>query len=183
MIKVNCDISTKLKLVDMTPFQGTLKKRTQQDLDKLKESLKVEGLIMPFAIWKHDDKNLLLDGHGRREALVQLSLEDVNILDAEWPVVYIEADNEDDAKKALLQITSSYGKITKQGALNFISSIPTYTAPSISKYTAKVTPFGEFKVGKTHVKNDKCIIKIQVNANKVEQIKEILGQFDYIKVL
>lgn len=181
MIKINCDVETKLKLVDMTPFQGDLKKRTQQNLDALKDSLLTEGLLMPFAVWCHDGKNMLLDGHGRREALIQLALSDVTILDVEWPALFIKAETEDDAKKALLQITSSYGKVTKQGALSFVSSIPNYVAPSVSKYVNTGNIYKEKKL-KNNLSN-KYVIKIQVSADRVEQVKDILKQIDYIKVL
>lgn len=183
MVKINCESTETLKLTDMTPFQGNLKKRTPQDILALKESILNEGLMMPFAVWKHDDKNYLLDGHGRREALTSIALDNPNVLSMDFPVVYIEADTEDDARKALLQITSQYGKITKQGVKQFCVSIPDYKAPSIAKFVAKPvtqnvnTP----KVQQAHA--NKTVIKIRVDAARVEQVKEILRQVNYIEIL
>lgn len=188
MIKINCETSAKIKLTDCVPFQGKLKKRTSNDIEDLIKSLSTEGLLMPFAIWKHEDKNYLLDGHGRREALTRMALDDASILSYEWPCIYITADSEDDARKALLQITSQYGKITKQGVKQFIVSIPDYKAPCIQKFVTSKIKINKSMSGDS---TEKCnsnilsetIIKIKVANDKVDSVKEILKQFDFIKVL
>ena len=184
MVKINCDTKDKLKLVDMEPFQGNLKKRTQKDIDELKQSLLTEGLMMPFAIWQKKEgketHNLLLDGHGRKEALVQMAIDEVSLLDNDWPVIFIQADTEDDARKALLQITSSYGKITKQGVKQFCATIPEYKAPSINKFIAKPV----IKKDSIPVSKPKSVVlKIKVDSDKLEQVKEILSQVSFIEVL
>lgn len=179
MIKINCESSDTLKLTDMVPFQGNLKKRTDQDIKELTDSLLTEGLMMPFAIWKHEDKNYLLDGHGRKEALTKLAVEDASMLSEEWPVIYINADTEDEARKALLQITSSYGKVTKQGYKQFCVSIPDYKAPVISKFIAK--PVKQAKIEKH--KSDKTVLKIRVVNERVNQVLDIFKQFNFIEVL
>lgn len=166
-------------ITDMTPFQGNLKKRTEQDINELKDSLINEGLLMPFAVWQHDGKNFLLDGHGRRQAILSLIDQDPSLLQVQWPVVKIEAATEDDARKALLQITSSYGKITKQGVKQFTVSIPDYRAPAIAKFAPKVK-----STNVTRPKaNSKVIIKIRVDQAKLAEVKEILGSVNYIEVL
>lgn len=181
MIKINCETKDKLKLTDMAFFQGNLKKRTGKDLAELKASLESEGLMMPFAVWKHDNKNLLLDGHGRKQVLMQMCDEMPDILSTDFPVVYVEAETENDARKALLQITSSYGKITKTGVKQFCVSIPDYRAPAISKFIAKpVTK--NIKAADKSVPI-KTIIKIRVDNDKVEQVRSILKEFAFIEVI
>ena len=168
------------RLDELTPFQGNLKKRTQADIDKLKESLLREGLIMPFAVWKHDDKNYILDGHGRYEALKQIEGDGEHVA---YPCVIIQADTEDDARKALLQITSQYGKITKAGVKQFTASIPTYIAPSIQKFvttgTSKLKPVKPV----LHAESDKRIIKIQVAAADYDAVVKILSESPYVKII
>lgn len=180
MVKVNCESKDSLKLVEMAFFQGNLKKRTQQDIDSLKESIVNEGLMMPFAVWTHEDKNYLLDGHGRKQALMQLCDQDPDILEQQWPVIYISAETEDDARKALLQITSQYGKVTKQGVKQFCVSIPDYKAPVINKFIPKPVSDKPVKQAKT---SDKVILKIRVTREKLEQVREVFKQFDFIEVL
>lgn len=182
MIKINCESSDTLKLTDMVPFQGKLKKRTDNDISELQESLKTEGLMMPFAIWKHEGKCYLLDGHGRKEALIKLAVTDSDILSNEWPVIYVNAETEDEARKALLQITSSYGKITKAGVKQFCVSIPNYKAPSINKFIAKAEPSKKPDTP-TMPKSTKTVLRIRVDNEKVEQVKSILKEFAFIEVL
>ena len=183
-MEIKCTTKDTIKLTECVPFQGNLKKRTSQDIAELKDSLLREGLLMPFAVWDHDDKKFLLDGHGRKEALVQLAVEDANLLNVDWPCIYIKADTEDDARKALLQITSSYGKITKTGVKQFTVSIPDYKAPSIAKFVAKpVTKKVEAIDPVQRPNQDKVILKVSVNKDKVSEVKKILEQFDFIKVL
>ena len=183
-MEIKCTTKDTIKLTECVPFQGNLKKRTYQDIAELKDSLLREGLLMPFAVWDHDDKKYLLDGHGRKEALVQLAVEDASLLNVDWPCIYIRADTEDDARKALLQITSSYGKITKTGVKQFTVSIPDYKAPSIAKFVAKpVTKKVEATDPVQRPNQDKVILKVSVTKDKVSEVKQILEQFDFIKVL
>lgn len=183
-MEIKCTTKDTIKLTECVPFQGNLKKRTPQDIAELKDSLLREGLLMPFAVWDHDDKKYLLDGHGRKEALVQLAVEDASLLNVDWPCIYIRADTEDDARKALLQITSSYGKITKTGVKQFTVSIPDYKAPSIAKFVAKpVTKKVEAVDPVQRPNQDKVVLKVSVTKDKVSEVKKILEQFDFIKVL
>jgi hypothetical protein len=179
MVKVNCESKDSLKLTEMEPFQGKLKKRTPQDIEALSNSLVTEGMMMPFVIWRNGDKKYLLDGHGRKEALVRLAVEDPKVLEADWPVIYVDADDEDAARKALLQITSQYGKITKIGYKAFTATIPDYKAPCVAKFMpkAKAEPKAKAKVP------DTVILKIKVKRDKLDQVKEVFGQFDFIEVL
>lgn len=181
MIKINCEAKDTIKLTDMTPFQGNLKKRTDGDIKELTESLVNEGLMMPFAIWKHDGKNYLLDGHGRKESLIKLAVDDPEILSADWPCIFIQAETEDDARKALLQITSTYGKITASGYKQFCVSIPNYKAPSIAKFVAKPVKAPKEKTSVNAP--DTVILKIKVKRDQLEQVKEVFAQFDFIEVL
>ena len=183
-MEIKCSTKDTIKLTDCTPFQGNLKKRTVQDIQELKESLLREGLLMPFAVWLHDDKKYLLDGHGRKEAIVQLAVEDATLLTVDWPCIYVEADTEDDARKALLQITSSYGKITKTGVKQFTVSIPDYKAPSIAKFMPKVKKPETENVSLPKVAdNVKRVVKIRVAKDKLNEVLGILKQFDFIEVL
>jgi len=172
-------VKTTLKLSEMIGFQGNLKKRTDKEIDELGESLKTEGLLMPFAIWPSKDGYKLLDGHGRIAALQKLALQDPEILTQKFPAVFIEKDTEEEARKALLQITSSYGKITKKGALEFTKSIPNYTAPAISKFVR----YDNKTSAPKSVNKTTSIIRLVVPTDKLNEIKEVLSTINGIKVL
>ena len=180
MIEVKCSAPDSVLISQLTKFQGDLKKRTNKDIKSLINSIKEEGLLMPFAVWESPDKQLLiLDGHGRYDALYELALEDKSVLEQQFPCIKITAVTEDQARKALLQITSSYGKITKEGAVKFCAKIPGYRAPSINKFVNKVERPRRAKA----VPNAEVIIRISVPVEKANEVKNILGTVGYIKVL
>lgn len=179
MIKIKCSTPTSVKLSELIPFQGNLKKRSDEEIQQLANSLLEDGLLMPFAVWKKSDsEQYLLDGHGRLAALTKLAGSDAEIPEADYPCLYIEAETEEQAKKSLLQITSSYGHITKKGAVNFCANIPEYHAPAINKFVH--TPLKRARVEKPKTES---IIRISVPNDKFADVVDILKSISYIKVL
>lgn len=179
MIRIMCSAPETIKLSSLKPFQGDLKKRTDKDIKALAASITAEGLLMPFAVWTTENgDNMLLDGHGRLAALTELALQDNEIAEQKFPCVKVVASSEENARKALLQITSSYGKITKEGAVKFCATIPEYRAPSINKYVH--VPVARIKKEKQKTES---IIKISVPTEKEAEVKKLLSEVSYIKVL
>lgn len=178
MIDIKCMAPDTLKLHELRTFQGGLKRRTPKDIEALANSIMQDGLIMPLAVWKSENGNLLLDGHGRLAALTELALKDSELEDIDVPVIYIKADTEDEAKKSLLQITSSYGKIVAKEAIKFCATIPEYKAPAINKFVHK--PVKKHKVEK---QKTETVIRIRVPCDKEVQVRELLAQVGFIKVL
>ena len=98
------DLSNK----EIKEFQEDIKKITNQNLDKLKNSIIGQGFILPFCIWN----KWILDGHQRKKALVQLQSEGWKI--PEVPAIEIKAKNKQEAKKIVLSLTSQHGEFDKQ---------------------------------------------------------------------
>ena len=179
MIKIMCTAKDTVKLSALVPFQEDLKKRTIKDIAALSQSLQDDGLLMPFAVWKHDDKDYLLDGHGRLAALVDMALKDPALItDVDYPCIYISADTEDEARKALLQITSSYGKVTRDGAAKFTQTIPGYKAPAINKIL-----YRQAHVKKVPSINTDSLIKIKVPKDKEQEVRELLSKVEFITII
>lgn len=96
---------------DVKELQGTLKDLSRANYQRLRNSLKKDGLIAPFYIWWQDDVTpYLVDGHQRRRVFITEKVEPFKI-----PYIAIPADSFEDAKKKLLQVTSQYGTITHEG--------------------------------------------------------------------
>lgn len=180
MINILCAVPDSLTLGEMNGFQDGLKKRTEKDIKALEASIKADGLIMPFAIWKNSEGlNMLLDGHGRLAALTEIALQDHEVAEQPLPVIYISAESEEQARKSLLQITSSYGRITREGAVQFCRTIPEYHAPSIDRFVHR-----KHATRKTDVNNKNSeLIRIRVPADKADAVRELFKQVDYIEVL
>ena len=120
LIKIKCTGTEELPLDKIKEFQGVLKKRTKAQKEKLLESLKTYGFSFPFFVWKNEGINWCLDGHGRLEVLNSLLNKDQL---PTFPVVYVQAEDEAEAKKKLLQLNSQYGEIDTEGLQEFIDGI------------------------------------------------------------
>lgn len=120
-ILITCSTGDYLPLNKLTQFQGKLKYRETEDIEKVKKSILRFGFSFPFFVWKCEKTNYILDGHGREIALKELENEGYQI--PELPVVYIEAENEKDAKEKLLRINSRFGDITNGSFVNFTKGL------------------------------------------------------------
>ncbi len=105
----------------LVEFQGNLKRLTQRNREKLMTSILEKGFIAPIFVWDDAGEYRLLDGHQRIKTLLWMREHgwDIPML----PVDLIEADDEQDAKKKLLAITSQYGEFTTDGYAEFINDI------------------------------------------------------------
>jgi len=122
MIEIKCDTKERLTLDEMTNLQGKLKTLTKENAAKLKKQIREHGFIVPFFVWRDGEVNYILDGHQRQDVLRQMEADGEEIPER-FPVVYVEADDEKDAKKKLLAINSQYGKMTEEGLFNFMEEI------------------------------------------------------------
>lgn len=182
MIEVKCDgIKDTLLLKDLIPFQGDLKKRTDEDVAELAGSLILEGLLMPFVVWRKDKQNFLLDGHGRLQALQTIPETDKQ----KFPVIFVDAATEEEARKSLLQITSSYGKITKKGAVQFTASIKGYKAPAVNKLLYKTVKPKKMPIipAPQPLNDGDVIIRVAVPKDKEAALRDLLRNIEYIKVM
>ena len=120
-ITVTCSTGEYLPLSKLTQFQGKFKFREAEDIAKVKKSILRYGFSFPFFVWKNGKTNYILDGHGREIALKELESEGYEI--PELPVVYIEAENQQDAKEKLLRINSRFGDITNSSFVSFAKGL------------------------------------------------------------
>lgn len=178
MVDVKCHTKEGVTIGELIPFQGDLKRRSSKDITALSDSIKAEGLLMPFAVWRNGNVKNLLDGHGRLIALTEMAMEDAEIATQPFPVIYIEAETEEQAKKSLLQITSSYGKVDREGATKFCASIPEYKAPIVNKFVKR-----NWQERKLPEKNNEEIIRIAVPSDKAQAVRELFKSVEYIRVL
>ena len=60
---------------DLTPYEGNARKHGDTDVEQIKESIRVDGFNDPIGIW--GDDNLIVEGHGRQLAAIQLGMKSV----------------------------------------------------------------------------------------------------------
>ena len=71
-----------------------------------------------FFVWKHENKNFVLDGHGRFGALQRMVSKGEKL--PKLPIVYVDCKDEDSARNLLLRLNSQYGKMTAESVLEFM---------------------------------------------------------------
>lgn len=114
-----CEGAKNLSLESLIPTQDQLKELSQDNYAKLKNEILSEGFSFPFFVWQHDNKNQILDGHHRRLVLLKMRDEGYEIPDL--PCAIVKANNEKEAARKLLAVTSQYAKITDQGLYEFMN--------------------------------------------------------------
>jgi hypothetical protein len=121
MIRIECTGADSLPLDAIEEFQGNLKKRSKKDIELIITSIEKYGFSFPFFIWNGTGHNYCLDGHGRIQALSELRRKGEDL--PMFPVVYVEAKDEAEAKNKLLRLNSQYGQMTIESVLEFTDGI------------------------------------------------------------
>jgi hypothetical protein len=130
------------------PLQGKLKKLKPENYEKLKNVLTTRGFRVPLFLWADygdpsevqfvDTTNVasippkqatywLMDGHGRQKVMMS-----ENMTPYEVPYVLIDAKDAKEAKAQLLEITSQYQTITKEGFAEFTIDLEPHELEAIT---------------------------------------------------
>lgn len=147
-LQIRCQGADIASLDDLHEFQGELKSLAAEDFEKLKKELIETGFAFPFNVWLDPEgKKWIVDGHQRKRTLGKLRESGMEI--PELPVNWVHASNYEEAKRRVLQGTSQYGRIEKQGLYEFITDakIPmidlesSFALPGISMLDFKLEYF------------------------------------------
>ena len=68
----------KLNINDIKPYRNNAKIHTKEQIEQIKKSIQEFGMNDPIAVWGKD--NLIVEGHGRLEALKQLGYNEVDCI-------------------------------------------------------------------------------------------------------
>jgi ParB family chromosome partitioning protein len=117
LIDIKCRAADSLPLDAIEDFQGNLKKRGKKEIDAIITSIEKYGFSFPFFVWNGDGHNRCLDGHGRIQALAEMRKRGIDL--PLFPVAYIDAKDEAEAKQKLLRLNSQYGAMSIDSVLEF----------------------------------------------------------------
>ena len=120
-IKIQCQGADTLPLDAIVEFQGNLKKRGKKEIDLMIKSIETYGFSFPFHVWQNGGQNHCLDGHGRILALSEMRKRGTDL--PLFPVVYVEAQDEAEAKNKLLRLNSQYGAMSIDSVLEFVDGL------------------------------------------------------------
>jgi hypothetical protein len=120
-IRVTCKTADSLPYGQIELLQGKLKDRTDAQIDNICHSIIKHGWAFPEFIWQNDGHNYCLDGHGRQAAIPRLI--EMGYAIPLIPVVYVEANSEEEAKELLLKCISQFGKVAIDVFLSFTEGL------------------------------------------------------------
>lgn len=120
-IRIECRGADTLPLDAIEEFQGNLKRRGKKEIEQIITSIEKYGFSFPFFVWNGTGHNLCLDGHGRIQALCEMRKR--GVLLPLFPVAYIDARDEAEAKQKLLRLNSQYGTMTIGSVLEFMGTL------------------------------------------------------------
>ena len=106
------------KVEDLHPYEGNVKRHPKKQIEEIKKSIELYGFNDPIAV---DEKNVVIEGHGRLEAIKQLGYEEV-------PVIVLNGLTEDEKKQYIIvqnKLTMSTGFDLKKMKLE-MQKIPTF---------------------------------------------------------
>lgn len=59
----------------LTPYEGNTRRHAPEDIEQIKASIEADGFNDPIGIW--GEKNLIVEGHGRQIAAMEMGLKTV----------------------------------------------------------------------------------------------------------
>jgi hypothetical protein len=117
-IEIKCKGSSLAQINDLVPFQGNLKDLSEENYKKLRKEILELGFSEPVSVWEHDGVLKILNGHQRLKTLKMMRDEGFEI--PPIPISFIQAKDDEEAKKKILALTSQYGNITSHGLREFM---------------------------------------------------------------
>ena len=114
---ISADSLEFVEIQSLTGFQGSLKKLSDENFERLKALLIDLKFSFVVHVWKNGGKLYILDGHQRVAALERMKGEGFEI--PKIPTISVEAESFEQAKKKVLAGTSQFGTMTNQGLIDF----------------------------------------------------------------
>lgn len=159
---------TKIDINKITPYKNNAKIHTREQIEQIKKSIEEFGMNDPIAIWGKD--NIVVEGHGRLEALKELGYKEVDCIRLDHLT--------DEERKAY---TLAHNKLTMNTDFNFElleSELADIDNIDMSNFGfdldfENMNPYEEWKdMPEFSQEDEEGCQKIVVHFKKIEDVKE-----------
>ena len=153
-IQIAVQLKDRLSIDLLKPLQGDLKVLSDENYAKLKAEILADGFSFAIHVWEDEAKNTIyiLDGHQRYETLKRMKKEGYKV--PEVPVVFVDAEDIEHAKRKLAAAASQYGTFNQDGAEKFFGSFKKFNPSDFTKrFNMPEINHGAFKFGKAEDKS------------------------------
>lgn len=117
-IKIACKGADTKDIDELEEYQGNLKSLSTANYKKLRKEILELGFSEPISVWQNNGSSFILNGHQRLRVLKKMREDGYDV--SAVPVNYVDAENEVEAKRKILSLTSQYGNMTEDGLYEFM---------------------------------------------------------------
>jgi len=177
-VKIAVKSKDTLSIDLLTPLQGDLKILPDENYKKLKAEILEDGFSFALHVWEDltTATIYILDGHQRYQTLNRMKKEKYSV--PEVPVVFVEANDLDHAKKKVLAAASQYGEFNQQGAEKFFGTFTNFN-PQMFNKTLNIPQVDVSKFIFVPMTTKEVTFTAKSGGGAKEFTKEDLGTFDH----
>lgn len=118
-VKIRVQGAASAPISKLNDLQDEFKILPEEHYQKFRQIILTHGIVEPVAVWKEGRKLHVLNGQTRIRVLQRMAEEGEEI--PEVPIMYIEADSQEQALRKVLSLSSQFGTMHQAGLVEFVN--------------------------------------------------------------
>ena len=148
------------------------------NIEYLKKSIIKNGFVMSFYGWEHDGKVMVVDGHSRKDVLLDLIADGIDVPEM-LPVTLVDAKDEQDAVRLLIEVFNQKSNPIDQTARDMWFEDNAWDVSEVEWEGINMVVWGEDEEndkekGKGKEKEDKMKITLDYVEDEYHMVKDAL---------
>ncbi len=148
------------------------------NIEYLKKSIIKNGFVMSFYGWEHDGKVMVVDGHSRKDVLLDLIADGIDVPEM-LPVTLVDAKDEQDAVRLLIEVFNQKSNPIDQTARDMWFEDNAWDVSEVEWEGVNMVVWGEDEEndkekGKGKEKEDKMKITLDYVEDEYHMVKDAL---------